>query len=57
MNDGSVIGDPDNVKMTNFIINTMGWKPPSPISRFDLLPLVVSGIDGVPKLYELPKGK
>jgi nitric-oxide synthase len=56
LDDGKVLGDPNNVKMTKFAIEKMGWKPPSTLSQFDLLPLVLSGTDGVPKLYNISSG-
>ena len=34
----------------------MGWKPPKYLGRFDLLPLIVSGVDGKPRVFEIPKG-
>lgn len=54
---GSVLGDPQYVGFTD-LTRSLGWLPPSPMGRFDVLPLVVTGgrehaSDG-PQLTELP---
>ena len=51
--DGSVLGDPSSVTLTKAIIE-LGWEPPSPRSRWDLLPLVVMADGDVPVIAELP---
>ncbi|KAL8954392.1 MAG: hypothetical protein Q9183_007148, partial [Haloplaca sp. 2 TL-2023] len=53
MDDGSVLGDPNSVFLTKAIID-LGWKPPSPKSRWDLLPLVVMADDDIPAIIEIP---
>merc|ERR1719348_219613 len=50
--DGSVIGDPINVEFTEFC-QKLGWKGNE--EMFDFLPLVLSGDDGRPVLFELPE--
>ena len=54
---GRVLGDPRYVGFTDHA-RTLGWVPPSPMGRFDVLPLVVSGggshaAQG-PQIYEVP---
>ncbi|KAL8628374.1 hypothetical protein Q9189_005918 [Teloschistes chrysophthalmus] len=53
MDDGSVLGDPASVELTKAIIG-IGWQPPSPRSRWDLLPLVVMADNDVPVMIEIP---
>ncbi|MFM7052534.1 MAG: nitric oxide synthase oxygenase [Planctomycetota bacterium] len=38
--DGAVLGDPLNAEATR-IARSLGWVPPEPRSRFDLLPLII----------------
>ena len=52
-NDGSVIGDPMTVELTNAIID-LGWKPPKPRGRWDVLPLVTMADGDKPFVAELP---
>jgi nitric oxide synthase oxygenase domain/subunit len=54
MPDGSTIGDPMNVELTNRAIE-LGWKPK--YGRFDVLPIIVvpSGGQGEPVMREIPK--
>ena len=54
---GRVLGDPRYVGFTDHA-RTLGWVPPSPMGRFDVLPLVVSGggshaAQG-PQIYDVP---
>jgi nitric-oxide synthase, bacterial len=49
--DGSVIGDPSSVEMTEQLVE-LGWKGRG--GRFDILPLVVQLPGGRPRLFELP---
>ncbi|XP_034776546.2 nitric oxide synthase 3-like [Acipenser ruthenus] len=49
--DGSVIGDPSNVELTELCIQ-MGWKPR--YGRFDVLPLILQARGEPPALFELP---
>ncbi|KAL8822009.1 MAG: hypothetical protein Q9191_007200 [Dirinaria sp. TL-2023a] len=51
--DGSILGDPASVTLTKAIME-LGWKPPNPRSRWDLLPLVVMADGDVPVIAELP---
>ncbi|KAK1173522.1 nitric oxide synthase, endothelial-like [Acipenser oxyrinchus oxyrinchus] len=51
--DGSVIGDPSNVELTELCIQ-MGWKPR--YGRFDILPLILQARGEQPALFELPAG-
>ncbi|XP_058035287.1 nitric oxide synthase 3 isoform X3 [Ahaetulla prasina] len=49
--DGSVLGDPANVEITELCIQ-YGWRPP--YSRFDVLPLLLQAPDEDPELFVLP---
>lgn len=48
--DGSVLGDPANLALTNAIIK-FGWQPPKPRSAYDILPLVIEVPGQEPKMY------
>ena len=48
--DGSVMGDPANLSLTNAIIK-LGWQPPEPRSAYDILPLVIEVPGQEPKMY------
>jgi nitric-oxide synthase len=50
--DGSVIGDPANIDLTD-LAQALGWE--SPRTRFDVLPVMIRIGEGVPHLFELPK--
>ena len=50
--DGSVVGDPAAVGITKFC-QSLGWSGAG--TQFDILPLLLSGSDGQPKYYDLPK--
>ncbi|MCD2194168.1 nitric oxide synthase oxygenase [Actinomycetospora endophytica] len=54
---GRVLGDPRYVGFTDHA-RSLGWVPPSPMGRFDVLPLVVSGggewAEKGPQFYEVP---
>jgi nitric-oxide synthase len=52
--DGSVYGDPRYVDFTNRAVS-LGWRPPMPAGRFDLLPLMISGPNSRPALFEVPR--
>ncbi|KAG8752250.1 Nitric oxide synthase, inducible [Ceratobasidium sp. 428] len=54
MPDGSILGDPMNVELTNRAIE-LGWQPK--YGRFDILPLIVvpGGGQGEPLMREIPK--
>ncbi|XP_063820406.1 nitric oxide synthase 1 isoform X2 [Pseudophryne corroboree] len=49
--DGSVLGDPANVELTEICIQ-QGWKAPR--GRFDVLPLVLQAEGNDPELFEIP---
>lgn len=51
MPDGSVLGDPANLALTNAIIQKMGWQPPEPRGAYDILPLVIEVPGQEPKMY------
>lgn len=51
--DGSVLGDPMNVKFTGIACD-LGWVPPSSPGKFDLLPLVIQYGDQL-LVRELPR--
>ncbi|KAF9462533.1 nitric oxide synthase [Collybia nuda] len=51
--DGSTIGDPKNVQLTKAIIE-LGWEPPQPRGRWDVLPLVTMAEGDLPVIAELP---
>lgn len=50
---GTVLGDPASVEVTNAIID-LGWQPPKPRGRWDLLPLVAMAEGDHPAMIELP---
>ena len=49
--DGSILGDGSNLKLTE-AIEHLGWKPPEPRGRFDLLPLVIEVPGQTPRMYQ-----
>ncbi|QDS69801.1 hypothetical protein FKW77_010440 [Venturia effusa] len=51
--DGTVLGDPANVKLTTDIIE-LGWVPPQFRTRWDLLPLVTMAEGDEPFITEIP---
>ena len=53
LDDGIVLGDPMSVEITNAIID-LGWQPPEPKSRWDVLPLVAMAEGDLPAMIELP---
>lgn len=48
--DGSILGDPANLELTNAIIK-FGWQPPEPRTAYDILPLVIEPAGQPPKMY------
>ena len=53
--DGSVLGDPINVEFTKICLK-LGWKKPiENRTQFDVLPLIFSGPDEQPTIYEIPE--
>lgn len=51
--DGSILGDPSNVELTQDIIE-LGWVPPEPRSRWDLLPIVAMAESDAPAWADVP---
>lgn len=52
--DGSILGDPVNVSLTDAIIS-IGWKPPMLRTRWDLLPLVTMMDGDEPYITPIPE--
>lgn len=50
---GAVIGDRANVDVTH-LAASLGWPSTQPVSRFDILPLLVQDVGGLITLHELP---
>jgi nitric oxide synthase oxygenase domain/subunit/sulfite reductase alpha subunit-like flavoprotein len=50
--DGTILGDPANLSLTNAIIE-LGWTPPSFRTQWDLLPIVTMAEDDVPVITPL----
>jgi sulfite reductase alpha subunit-like flavoprotein len=50
---GEVLGDPAQVQLTKDII-ALGWQPPTPKTRWDILPLVVMAEGDEPEFATLP---
>jgi nitric-oxide synthase len=53
--DGSVTGDPANIEATRSAI-ALGWTPPAPRGRFDMLPLQICDARGQRHLFEYAEG-
>ena len=53
LDEGTVLGDPMSVEITNAMID-LGWQPPEPRSRWDILPLVAMAEGDLPAMIELP---
>lgn len=51
--DGQVLGDPRYVGFTDRL-RALGWEPPTPPSRFDVLPWIVQTATEAPTLREVP---
>jgi nitric-oxide synthase, bacterial len=51
---GKILGDPKNAKVTELALK-LGWIPPKDRSPFDLLPWIISGYDGIPHVFDIPK--
>jgi nitric-oxide synthase len=51
--DGSVVGDPRQVELTD-AVRRLGWRG-GPGTRFDILPVVIETPATGPRLYELPR--
>ncbi|XP_017290210.1 nitric oxide synthase, brain isoform X3 [Kryptolebias marmoratus] len=50
--DGSILGDPANVELTEICMQ-LGWKAPK--GRFDVLPLLLQANGNDPELFEIPE--
>lgn len=50
---GTVLGDPASVDVTKAAID-LGWQPPEPRGRWDLLPIVAMAEGDYPAMIELP---
>ncbi len=50
--DGSVVGDPKNVELTE-IATRLGWSGAG--TRFDILPVMIQIGDALPRVFELPR--
>jgi nitric-oxide synthase len=55
MANGGVRGDRGQVEHTERAI-ALGWQPPDPPGRFDVLPLLIGTGDGEPEVHALPRG-
>ena len=53
--DGTVLGDPANIEATSEAL-ALGWEPPTPRGRFDILPLQIRDAEGRRHLFEYPEG-
>lgn len=53
MEDGSVLGDPDQLEMTEWAIK-LGWQPPAEKTRFDVLPLIIEYPGEGVKCFDVP---
>ncbi len=51
---GRVLGDPAHVWITEQAL-ALGWRPSAP-TAFDLLPWIVAGVDGEPRLFQWRRG-
>jgi nitric-oxide synthase, bacterial len=51
---GAVRGDRGQVALTDHAL-ALGWRPPEPLGRFDVLPLLIAADDANPELHELPR--
>lgn len=52
---GAILGDPKNVAFTERAL-ALGWNPPAKRTAFDLLPWIIAGADGCPRLFPLEDG-
>ncbi|PSF32275.1 nitric-oxide synthase [Aphanothece hegewaldii CCALA 016] len=52
--DGSVMGDPANLALTDAIVK-FGWQPPEPRTAYDILPVVIEVPGQEPKMYHWEK--
>ncbi|KAJ2952585.1 hypothetical protein O0L34_g6909 [Tuta absoluta] len=52
--DGTPLGDPGKAEFTDVCMK-LGWKPPSPRTPWDILPLVLSANGKDPEVFDLPR--
>jgi nitric-oxide synthase len=50
---GAIIGDPASADLTR-LAGQLGWRRPLRPGRFDILPLLIQGLDAKPTWHELP---
>ncbi|CAB9504775.1 Nitric oxide synthase [Seminavis robusta] len=54
--DGSLVGDPANLELTEYLLANELWDPPETTTPFDVLPLVLKKPGRkIPYIYEVPK--
>jgi len=51
---GAIRGDAGQVELTEHAL-ALGWQPPEPPGRFDVLPLLISAGGAAPEVHELPR--
>jgi len=51
---GGVRGDGGQVELTEHAL-ALGWQPPDPPGRFDVLPLLIAADGAAPEVHELPR--
>jgi nitric-oxide synthase len=51
---GAIRGDGGQVELTEHAL-ALGWQPPEPPGRFDVLPLLISADGAAPEVHELPR--
>ena len=51
---GAIRGDAGQVELTEHAL-ALGWQPPDPPGRFDVLPLLISAGGAAPEVHELPR--
>ena len=51
---GAIRGDGGQVELTEHAL-ALGWQPPEPPGRFDVLPLLISAGGAAPEVHELPR--
>ena len=53
---GTIMGDPANLELTEYLLKNKLWTPPEPKTPFDVLPLVIKDPNRkYPDVFELPK--
>jgi len=54
LDNAHIMGDPRSAEVTTKAIE-LGWQPPDPLGRFDVLPLVITGAGGRTEVHDVPK--